>query len=399
MARIRNLVIDLKKGILFAITFGILAFLIAVPSMYPIGIDFSMMTAITFLVLIIIIAILYATKRMNKAEVALSVIAYFTVLLSVVFYIIPSYAVSISSGPILDDNWWQALNWMKNNTQECAVIATYWDPGHFITGIAQRPVIYDGASQNALLELNSTRISELGIDISKYQEGINFERYDKGITEIIVRRGDTLISSRMKDVASAMFTDNETLAVELLKRYKKPNCSEMYFLATSDLIGKSTWWTYFSTWDPMIDCDTSLCKGTPRNYMILSLGGKKPLFSEGVVGYEYPLSQAQSIILYQKNDTITALLQNGNQFRKIKRIIYPTQTGLYVMDNPDADVPGTVLLLDPSFGSIMYMPAELENAMYTRMMFFNGEGLKHFKLVNSWGFEVKLYKIDFNETE
>jgi dolichyl-diphosphooligosaccharide--protein glycosyltransferase len=286
---------------------------------------------------------------------------------------------------------------MKSNTAECATMATYWDPGHFITGIAQRPVIYDGAGQNNLLYLNATRINALGINITKYSEGINIETYDKGIKIVTVREGSNLTKSRMKDVASAMFTDNESLAVELLKSYRNNGCNEFYFIASSDLIFKSQWWTYFSTWDPTKICEGQLCKGDRHIYSALQLTKRRPLFSINAMGYEYQISDRQSMVVYEQNGTYKALFQQDNQFVRINRVIYPTQTGYAVSTETGAEVPGTILLADPSLSYIFYLPPQLENSMFTKMFFFNGASLKNFKFVKDWEGEVKLFKVKFDD--
>ncbi|MFH1631383.1 MAG: hypothetical protein ABIA21_04185, partial [Candidatus Aenigmatarchaeota archaeon] len=306
--------------ILYALIFGVLPFVGLLVYAFPSGISFGAITGITLVVMLVAVIALYISKKVGKREVLMSLASYFTFLIVIAFFILPSFAVSISSGPILNDNWWQALNWIKNNTAECAVIATYWDPGHFITGISERRVIYDGASQNNIFELNSSEALKRGIDIKQYSDGVNLIPYDKGSIQVILKNDDMITTSRMKDVAISMYTDNESLAVDLLKKYRVEGCDEMYFLATTDLIGKSTWWTYFATWDPTKDCSTQLCKGIPINYAFLNLGGKRPLFSEAVVGYEYPLSQVQSIIIYIKNDTATALFQSENQFKRISNL-------------------------------------------------------------------------------
>jgi len=39
------------------------------------------------------------------------------------------------------------------------------------------------------------------------------------------------------------------------------------------------------------------------------------------------------------------------------------------------------------------MPPELVDALFTRMFFFDGAGLKNFELVHNWGGEVKLFRV------
>jgi hypothetical protein len=224
--------------------------------------------------------------------------------------------------------------------------------------------------------------------------------YDNGIKEVTLYENGNLTRARIKDITAVMLTANESLAVNILKDYVKPGCNEMYFIASSDLIYKSQWWSYFATWDPTRESTGTLTKGDIYNYGITQLARRKPLPQYGVVGYEYPVSQTQSIILCQQNNTIApcssdaiGLFQSGEQFARIRKIIWPTDRGLLAMEDKNAELPGTVLVLDASAQTIAYLRPELENALFTRMFFYNGAGLEKFTLVNNWGGEVKLFKI------
>lgn len=168
----------------------------------------------------------------------------------------------------------------------------------------------------------------------------------------------------------------------------------MYYIASADLVYKSQWWSYFATWDPLKDNP----KGTSYNYIPIQLARKKPLFSYNAVGYEYTVSQKQSFIIYDDNSSYRALFQQDNQFVKVGRIIYPTKFGYSVHEEQDAEVKGTIFVADPNFNLIFFMPPELENAMFTRMFFYNGAGLEHFEYVNTWGGEFKLFRIRFDNS-
>jgi len=337
--------------------------------------------------------ILFKTKIIEKKDAYLIIAIIFIIIFSYYFYYAPSYQIAKGSGTVLSPNWFEALNWIKNNTAECATIATYWDPGHFITGIANRPVVYDGASQGNLryLDINET----------DGKQGLETIEYEKGITQIFLREDGKLTRARMKDVAISLFTDNETLAIENLKNYIKPGCNEMYFIASSDLISKSQWWTYFATWAP---AKTGKCptlenpKGDCYFYSMVSLSNAKPQPAQNAVVYTYTLGQNQAFLLYEINNTMKPYLQQGGQVLTVEKIFYYTREGLgYTRIYPDSDVKG-LIWLSPDRQVIIYIPPELENALFTRLYFFNGNNingqpLEHFEFVNNWGGEVKLFKV------
>ncbi|MFZ5801754.1 MAG: STT3 domain-containing protein [Candidatus Omnitrophota bacterium] len=59
-----------------------------------------------------------------------------------------AHAVSMSQEPIMNDDWFRSLQVLREKTPEHSVVYSWWPPGHFITSIAERAVIADGASQH-----------------------------------------------------------------------------------------------------------------------------------------------------------------------------------------------------------------------------------------------------------
>jgi len=339
---------------------------------------------ITFPSATIISAIFFGLKKIKKNNIFMIILLYMIIIIIYSFYFSPSVMIAKGQGTVLSDNWFQALNWIKNNTKECAVIATYWDPGHFITGIAERPVIFDGASQGATLLLNTSNYN--------YIQGLTTENYDNGIVQIISVKGDKLYRGRIKDVGISLLTNNESLALKYMKDYKKPGCDEMYYIASSDLIGKSVWWSYFATWDP-------INKGKMYSYAFLQSPQARPIPSQNVITYTYSVAPQQAFVLYESDgNIIKAFLQQGSQFLTIEKIFFFTKEGMGIIKTePNAEVKGTIWVTPDKSVSI-YMPPELENSMFTKLFFFHGQGLQHYQFINSWGGEIKLFKINFNET-
>jgi dolichyl-diphosphooligosaccharide--protein glycosyltransferase len=323
--------------------------------------------------------------KITKKSIGMSLFMAFVFMLMLSFYYLPAAAVAKSQGTVLSENWWNALNWMKNNTEECAVVATYWDPGHFITGIARRPVVFDGASQGEIRtisvsgNLTEDEIKKIAV-IDKY-----YAVYDP------VDNVTKVTTARIQDIATTLYTDNETMAVEILKKYRMPNCSVMYYIASSDLLGKSVWWSYFATWKPEE-------KGQKYNYFMIPLYNAKPVPNQNAVAYVYSIGQQQSFIIYEYNQSsMIPYLQQGANIVKVEKLLYFARNGetrFYIQ--PNADVKGT-LWLEPGRQTVIYIPVEFEKSLFTRMFLFNGQDLKYFKYVSSWGGEVKLFKINFDE--
>ncbi len=313
---------------------------------------------LTTAALIIIVGALIWGKKLDKRAGALCFVLFVIFAIGYFYFFSPSVYIAKNQGTVLSDNWFAALNWIKQNTPECAVVATYWDPGHFITGIARRGVVFDGASQG------SQRTVKL--------DGLN------------------VTTSRIQDIATSLYTDNETLAMNILKKYRK-SCGEMYFIASNDLIGKSVWWSYFSTWDPVN-------KGRQSSYAFINLAQSRPLVGQpNVIAYIYPFGN-QQIVIKDDSGVLNAYLQQDTQLAEIEKLIFATPEGTLAQKvTENAPVKGT-LYLDPSRQTVIYMPPELENALFTKMYFFHGAGLQNFEFVNNWGGEVKLFKVKFDDT-
>jgi hypothetical protein len=53
-----------------------------------------------------------------------------------------------------------------------------------------------------------------------------------------------------------------------------------------------------------------------------------------------------------------------------------------------------MLWVDPSFQAVIFMDAPVRDSIFTKLFFWDGEGLKHFEMVYS-NSEVKIFKVIF----
>ena len=44
------------------------------------------------------------------------------------------------------NDWFHALDWMKNNTPEDAVVASWWDYGYWISTMGERATVTDNST-------------------------------------------------------------------------------------------------------------------------------------------------------------------------------------------------------------------------------------------------------------
>ncbi|MBN2095185.1 MAG: hypothetical protein JW727_04000, partial [Candidatus Aenigmarchaeota archaeon] len=305
-----------------------------------------------------------------------------------------------SFGSGATSGWVTSMSWLKNNSAECSVVATYWDPGYLIASLSERTTVYDGGTQN---NQRVTSIEDLnGLDCMKDRQGYLID--EEGLSDWCDTYGthssvycsligtpdapkQYCVTSRMQDMAGALYTSDEVKAAKVLESYLG-DCTEIYFLASNDLIGKSTWWTYFSNWDPVKG------QGTAYPYSMSGLTGQKQLMLENGTALEYGPFYLKITVKDGMQKVEPLLLQNG-MWLGIKALIFYDNGTAVRLDYPDAPVPG-VLWVDPTFRLVIYMPAQTENSMFTRMFFFEGEGFEYFEKVYS-NSEIKLFKLNLEK--
>ncbi|MEM5793036.1 MAG: STT3 domain-containing protein [Candidatus Aenigmatarchaeota archaeon] len=312
-----------------------------------------------------------------------------------------------ASGMEVSQNWIEMLEWLKKNADSKAIIATWWDPGHIIAGYTGLRVHADGAHC--------------------------------GVNECLPYPHDT----RIQDMGRIMTTTNETEAVELLKKYMvltdeqcqkvkkkygdivpKEACepaSEMYFIASSDLIGKFTWMNYFGGFRAPISSPQDFernpgvcCPSTPKTEpgqmscgefadqgrgvwvwcpWIFTFSGIQQ-DTQGNPVYVYDYSGLKMAII-QKEDQLIPVYNNKyiinnmviyNQGKEMWINLSNSTTSLQKIDG--------LIWVDPNFRSLIYFSPSIKDSVFTKLFFFDGEGLKHFELVFSNG-EIRLFRVKF----
>lgn len=169
--------------------------------------------------------------------------------------------------------------------------------------------------------------------------------------------------------------------------------SEMYIIASNDLIGKYYWLNFFGT-------------GTGRNYVECNLS-QELTQQQNTPSYNCAVGFPMTITIAQKDDQIFAVMNmptlgvrnaisrdllfynNNNQEIRIRN---------NVTNNLDS-----LVFVQPGFSNAIFMEQPVRDSIFTNMFFFSGNGmsefnipkLEKFKLVYS-NSEIRLYKVDFS---
>jgi hypothetical protein len=275
-------------------------------------------------------------------------------------------------GMEVSQNWVDALNWLKTNADKDALIATWWDPGHIITGFTGLKVHADGAhcGYSSCIPYNhDIRIRDMGRILSSSNESESVELLKK------------YMQLSEEDCEKAKKAFNELIPTDACKPV-----SEVYVIASSDLIGKYYWLSCFGSFN----LTSRECDG--RNFLILSLTGQT---QEGLVYQTFVQGFPIKITLTSLNNSIISIfdapvLRIRNRIVKHLFLYSNGQLQNFTFDNPNA-IEGTVFI-DPSYTLAIFMDEKIQNSLFTKMFFYDGKDLKHFELVFS-NPEVKIFKL------
>jgi len=318
--------------------------------------------------------------------------------------------VSQASGMEVSQNWIDMMDWLKKNADPKALVATWWDPGHILAGYTGLRVHADGA--------------HCGPD-----ECVPYNH-----------------NVRIQDMGKIMSTSNENEAISILKKYRQltpEQCqevkqkfgnivpdeackpiSEMYFISSNDLIGKFTWMNYFGGYRAPIKSNEDFqanpgvcCASTPKTEPgqiscgeFASQGNGVWVWCPWIFSYS-EVKQDQDgnpVYIYDYSGLKIAIIQKGNSFIPIynNRFVInhltlfpqgsstPQEIDLTKLNTTLERVDGSIWI-DPSFRNLIYFAPSIKDSVFTKTFFYDGEGLKHFKLVYS-NPETKLYKVIFD---
>jgi|GEM_PF-1117346 dolichyl-diphosphooligosaccharide--protein glycosyltransferase len=316
----------------------------------------------------------------KKDEKLVNVLIFAILAFQSLFFISNAIQLGQATGMEISQNWYNALDWLVNNSNKETIVATWWDPGHILAGYSyykQKPfmVMADGAHC--------------------------------GPNDCIVYDHDI----RIHDMGRVFSTNNETEAIEILKKYMGPTqeqcnqykktfddsiydnplkvdpckpMSKMYVIASNDLIGKYYWLSYFGSFD------YEKRTGEGRNFIQLQLTNYNQ--QRGILEYGNGL-----ISIAQKDNKLVAVSNIVTDWldpqecprNSIIRDIIFFQQGRQINQRTENATCKGLLFIDPNFQFVIFMDEKIEKSIFTNMFFFNGKGLKDFEIPELKNFELK----------
>jgi len=349
------------------LSFLLTLFLIGIYTTFR-GVRFTELTS-TFFITLVAVGFGNLVERSKKDIMYKSIIIGLCIFLSLIVMQI-GYNMGKQLGPDISPNWDNAWDFLKTKTPELSAVGTWWDPGHMITGLAERRVYADGAHcGNQCLYTINDRITDLG---------------------------------------KIMVTSDENESLSLIRKYQGDS-PKVYWIASDDLIGKFQWLQYFGT-----GCDARTDQSCPLYMQIPENSQGRLADNNGnMVFRSYPLGNTTQILIYNSQIPIPIYIQGINAVLFDEFIAYNNTQPIAIRFNEteknalitslkplesqlnirfsNQTIPMTVWI--PNFYDyIVVIPPTLRNTVFTRMFMLEGQGLNHFKEVFR-NEQVKIFEV------
>jgi dolichyl-phosphooligosaccharide-protein glycotransferase len=353
----------------------------------------------------IFVGLLFGVVKGRVPNISYQKIIMAIIVIAVAFSPVASaYGISSTVVPGTDDSMVTSLQWIGNNTSNNTVITSWWDFGHLFTYEANRPVTFDGSSQNspraywvgkALLTNNETL--SVGILRMLASSGdlapLTLDNYTKntGLSAEILTNTLGVNKTQAMTIMTTQYNLTQTQAQTIVQYTHPDNPTPDVLITSSDMVQKAGWWSYFGSWNFTSNNGTnyqylaSEMNSTTVNNKTLLIGGNAVVAqANGTNGTSAGIVDTNAITT---NDTTTTLneisneLETGNgslviQPHTLTIINNNTVTQTLVSNSSEY----SILLINENGTYIgVAMNKELESSMFTKLFFEGGAGLTHFK--------------------
>ena len=374
------------------------------------------------------LASIYALKDNSADKKHVPIKKYVLIVAMVIALVTPSVcgAFQTSNGviPGTQDYMWNAMEWVGETQDNDTVITSWWDFGYLFEVAADRQVTFDGGSQTGdrafwLGKAMTTDDLELSAGIFRMLDSTGNRAVNKliEITDSPGKSVDILLdilprtSSDAQKQLTTKYNLNADQAKEIVGYTHPDNPRPVTFVASSDMIVKAGWWSYFGAWD--FDNQTSenynyvmpydSVKVGPNQNGTLTLQEQGGMTVNAVIEKGSGNNTTNAHVDSVYTETGEPLKINDTEYNpyKISRLIV-IEDG-YLMKNESIkgadDGNFTMLLMGQNneYTPIL-MDKHLENSMFTKLYFYGGANQNIFEPVHSEN-GVMLFNVNFNNTK
>jgi len=357
------------------------------------------------------------------------------------------------SVPQMSDAWYQSLTKIREESEEDAIINSWWDFGHWFKAIADRPVTLDGGVQNNpqahwLGKLMLTNDENLSIAILRmldcgantaYNRILNITGDDLESISIIYEILE-MNEEEAYSYLSSMF--NEQNASEVIK-YTHCDPPENYFIASEDMVSKAGVWAHFGSWNftkskqfyevrrrnktgameylqenfgldelEAMNLVTEINAVSNADYWvapwptyITSSFSRCEQLNESTLRCIKDLGNNQGVILMIDLENMRAYAQTSSaSYIEVEKFVFSNLEDVYVRNNPESSFNiGVVLKKEGDEYNFLLSDPALADSIFTRLFFLEGAGTNHFELFSHetdlFGNDIYVWKVNWNPEE
>ena len=374
------------------------------------------------------LASVYALKDNSADKKHIPIKKYVLIVALVLALVTPSvcgaFQTSESVVPGTSDAMWNAMKWVDETQPEDTVITSWWDFGYLFEVAGDRQVTFDGGSQSGerafwLGQAMTTDNLELSAGIFRMldSQGTLADEYLTNVTGSTGKATDILIDilPRTADDAQKVLSSKYGLSSAEAKQtveYTHPSDPRpVIFVASSDMLGKAGWWSYFGAWNFDNQSSKNYNYYVPTEQVEVKEGqsGKLAVLNDQGMTVNAVIERGSC------NNTTSAHIEsvytdsgepievNGSEYNPLKASNIILIEDGYLMKNESikgADDGNYTLFLmgqDNQYTPIL-MSNELSNSMFTQLYLLGGSGQNIFEPVHSEN-GVMLFNVNFNNTK
>lgn len=392
----------LSKDLLGKYTKYTATFLLSFLSVFFLGLYILNTIFLIILALIVAIVLTLFVKYSSKTNVKGSILAILLLLVIVAPTVSGANYSTYEVSPGTDDGMWHTMDWINKNTDENAIISSWWDFGHMFIVASNRSVTFDGGSQSGI------RAHYVGKAFTTDNETLSAGIFtmlsnggDKGVETLNNYTNDVPKTNKIldetlgvkRDVAKTIMTKNYGLsssqADNVLKYTHPKNPRQNIVITSSDMVGKSPVWTGFGNWN----FDTQEIEEADKYAYYTPIQeintGKPNSIAYIVAGYNKTANLGTMITAEGNNTNATLITVTPEENPRITSEIKPYKLIIindgYMVKDEVVDNNGIYsLFVFIEKGQVMTitMQKELGESMFTRMFLLEGYNLTSFKKVH-----------------
>ncbi|WP_407378927.1 STT3 domain-containing protein [Methanobrevibacter sp.] len=374
------------------------------------------------------LASIYAIKSKKSAtDKGIPIKKYIAIVAIVLALVSPTvcgaYVTANQVVPGTNDAMWNSMVWINENSDNSTVITSWWDFGYLFEIAADRQVTFDGGSQSgdraywlgqamttSDLEYSAGVFRMLDSSGTKAQEALYNYTDDYGKSTDILK----VILPMTAENATSTLVNTYHLTNEqanTVVNFTHPaNPRPVIFVASSDMLQKAGWWSYFGAWNFTNQSSQNYNYYVPSQQVTVEPGstGKLPLIDDsGLIvnaviqrgtGNNSTTAYTEALSSYNNSEIII----NGTPYNPLNiSNIMVIEDGYLVKNESVGNVKDANYTLFLMGEGNVYTPIlidnKLSNSMFTQLYLLGGANQDVYTMVHMEN-GVSLWQVNFNNT-